>query len=215
MLGNALETRSAEPSSGRSLDKMPTKSSSITTFRYLRVDDLASARCSRCLTIPRCHSARRSSLHRLFRSLLLTSVALISSSFAMQASAQFAKPEDAIKYRKAAFTVLATHFGRVAAMANGRVPFDAKTAVENADAASVMAKFPYAGFVDGSDKGDTKADPKIWTEMDKFKTAAAKMQEDLVKVTAATKGGNLDALKAAVGETSKSCKSCHDTYRKQ
>jgi cytochrome c556 len=42
------------------------------------------------------------------------------------ASAQFAKPEDAIKYRQSALFVMGQHFGRVGAMANGRVPFDAK-----------------------------------------------------------------------------------------
>jgi len=42
--------------------------------------------------------------------------------------------------------VMATHFGRVAAMANGRVPFDAKAAADNAEIATIMSKLPYAGF---------------------------------------------------------------------
>ena len=45
------------------------------------------------------------------------------------AAAQFQKPEDAVKYRKAAFTVMATHFGRLGAMVQGRIPFDAAVAV--------------------------------------------------------------------------------------
>src|SRR5690606_21533449 len=53
-------------------------------------------------------------------------LALAAGTLAAPAMAQFQKPEDAIKYRKAALTVMATHFGRVGAMANGRVPFDAK-----------------------------------------------------------------------------------------
>jgi cytochrome c556 len=35
--------------------------------------------------------------------------------------AQFAKPEDAVKYRQGALFVMAQHFGRIGAMANGRV----------------------------------------------------------------------------------------------
>jgi cytochrome c556 len=31
----------------------------------------------------------------------------------------------------------------------------------------------------------------------------------------AAKGGNIDAIKAAAGETGKACKACHDTYRKE
>eukprot|EP01036_Dinobryon_divergens_P054762 gene54762-73173_t len=51
--------------------------------------------------------------------------------FAAPASAQFAKPEDAIKYRQSALFVMAQHFGRIGAMANGRVPFDAKAAADH------------------------------------------------------------------------------------
>ena len=147
--------------------------------------------------------------------LLMTGAALLGLGLALPAAAQFAKPEDAIKYRKAAVTVRGTHFGRVAARANGRVPFDAKVAAENAEIANMVAKLPYTGFVPGSDKGDTKAEPKIWTETDKFNAAANKMQEEVGKLNVAAKGGNLDAIKAAVGETGKSCKACHDVYRKE
>ena len=152
---------------------------------------------------------------RHFQTLLLTGAALLGSAIALPAAAQFAKPEDAIKYRKAAFTVMATHFGRVAGMANGKIPFDAKAAAENAEIATMMSKLPYAGLVDGSDKGETKAEPKIWAEKDKFNAAATKMQEEMVKLNVAAKGGNLDAIKAAAGDTGKACKACHDTYRKE
>ena len=150
-----------------------------------------------------------------FPSLWIAVAAIAGAGVALPAAAQFAKPEDAIKYRKAAFTVMGTHFGRVAAMANGRIPFDAKAAADNAEIATIASKLPYAGFVEGTDKGETKAEPKIWTEMDKFKGAAAKMQEEMAKLNVAAKSGNIDTIKAAVGETGKSCKACHDAYRKE
>ena len=100
-------------------------------------------------------------------------VAIAGAGVALPAAAQFAKPEDAIKYRKAAMTMMATHFGRVAAMANGRIPFDAKSAADNAEIATIVSKLPFAGFVEGADKGQTKAEPKIWTERDKFNGAAS------------------------------------------
>jgi cytochrome c556 len=147
--------------------------------------------------------------------LFLAIAAVASLGTALPAAAQFAKPEDAIKYRKAAFTVMAAHFGRVAAMANGRIPFDAKAAVDNAEIATTMSKLPYAGFVDGTDKGDTKAKPEIWTERDKFNAAATKMQDEMVKLNAAAKTGDVAVIKAAAGDVGKACKGCHDTYRKE
>ena len=149
------------------------------------------------------------------KSFLIAVVALAAAAVALPAAAQFAKPEDAIKYRKSALSVMGAHFGRVAAMANGRIPFDAKAVAENAEIATYMSKLPYVAFIDGTDKGDTKAEPKIWAEKDKFNAAATKMQDEMVKLNVVAKTGNIDIIKAAVGETGKSCKACHDVYRKE
>ena len=153
-------------------------------------------------------------MKRLLSSLTISAAALAGLATALPAAAQFAKPEDAIKYRKSAMFLEVTHFGRIFAMANGRVPFDAKAVAENAEILAAVSKWQFTGFVDGSDKGDTKAKPEIWTEMDKFREKASKSQEDVVKLNAAAKTGNLDAIKAAAGAVGQSCKSCHDAYRK-
>lgn len=151
---------------------------------------------------------------KMYRSLGMTALALAGLACALPAAAQFAKPEDAIKYRKAGMFMMSQHFGRVFAMANGRMPFDAKAVVDNAELATTISKLPYAGFIEGSDKGDTRAKPEIWTEMDKFKAAASKMQDNMLKLNVAAKGGNIDAIKAAAGEVGKDCKACHDSFQK-
>ena len=132
----------------------------------------------------------------------------------LPAHAQFAKPEDAVKYRKASFTVMAAHFGRLGAMANGRAPYDAKMAAENADVVLTLSKLPWAAFGEGTDKGDTRAKPEIWKEAAKYKDAADKMQAEIGKLNVAAKSGNIDALKAAFGPAAASCKACHDNFRK-
>jgi cytochrome c556 len=149
---------------------------------------------------------------RSLSSILIAAATLVT---ALPAAAQFAKPEDAIKYRKAGMTVMAAHFGRVAGMAQGKIPFDAKVAAQNAEVAAFMSALPFAGFGPGTDKGDTKAKPEIWAEMDKFNASAKKMQDEMAKLNAAAKGGNLDAIKAAAGDVGKTCKGCHDDYRKE
>lgn len=144
-------------------------------------------------------------------SIALAAVATVSAAPAM---AQFQKPEDAIKYRKAAFTVTAAHFSRIGAMANGRVPFDAKVAAENAALVETMSKLPWDAFGPGTDKGDTRALPAIWTEQAQFKAGADKFQAEAAKLNAAAKTGNLDAIKTAFGAVGQTCKACHDSYRK-
>jgi cytochrome c556 len=151
-------------------------------------------------------------MKRIFSTLLMTA---IGASIALPAAAQFAKPEDAIKYRKSALTVMSTHFGRVAGMANGKIPFDAKSAADNAEIAAYLSKLPFVAFIPGTDQGQTKAEPKIWTEKDKFDAGAKTMQDEMAKLAVVAKGGNIDAIKAQVGETGKACKACHDNYRKE
>lgn len=131
------------------------------------------------------------------------------------AAAQFARPEDAIKYRKAAFTVLSTHFARIGAMANGKVPFDAKALADNAAIVMLVQKLPYTAFVAGTDKGDTRAKPEVWTEAEKFRAAEAKMHEAMDKMDAAIKSGNLATIKTSFGVAAQSCKACHDQFRKE
>lgn len=152
-------------------------------------------------------------MNRLLSSLAIWVAALAGLATAVPAAAQFAKPEQAIEYRKSAMFLEFTHFGRIFAMANGRVPFDAKVVAENAEILAAVSKWQFAGFVDGSDKGDTKAKPQLWAEMDKFREKARKNQEDVVRLAAAAKTGNLDAIKTAAGAVGQSCQSCHDAYR--
>ena len=139
---------------------------------------------------------------------------LLALAMSVPAHAQFAKPEDAVKYRKASFTVMGAHFGRLGAMANGRTPYDAKAAAENADIVATLSKLPWSAFGEGTDKGDTRAKPEIWKESAKYKEASDKMQADIMKLNTAAKAGNVEALKAAFGPAAASCKACHDNFRK-
>ena len=127
----------------------------------------------------------------------------------------FQKPEDAIKYRRSAMTVMAVHFGVIGAMANGRAPFDAQAAAHSADVIALVSHLPFAGFVPGTDKGETRAKPEIWTDQAKFKGNAEKMQDAVAKLAAAAKTGNLDTMKAAFGPAANTCKACHDDFRKE
>ncbi len=148
--------------------------------------------------------------------LMLAAATVAGLATALPAAAQFQKPEDAVKYRKAAFTVMATHFGRIGAMVQGRVPFDGAAAAANAEIVRQVATLPFAGFVDGT-HGTEKGTPKtnVWSERAKFDGEAKKMQDEVTKLAAAAKANNLDQLKADFGSAAGTCKSCHDSFRNQ
>jgi cytochrome c556 len=147
----------------------------------------------------------------MIRLLLASAVGLVT---AWPAAAQFQKPEDAVKYRKAAYTVMAAHFGRIGAMAQGRVPYDATAAAANAAIVAQMSTLPFAGFVEGT-AGTEKGTPKgnVWTERAKFDAAAKKMQSEVANLATVAKANDLDQLKTAFGSAAASCKACHDDFR--
>ena len=146
---------------------------------------------------------------------LLSLVLIAAAAVYGPAHAQFAKAEDAVKYRKNALFVMQQNFARVAGMAGGKIAFDAKVAAESAAVAEYVSRLPWAAFGEGTDKGDTRAKPEIWKERAKFDEYADKMQTEMVKLSAAAKTGNLDSIKAAVNATGGTCKTCHDAYRKE
>jgi cytochrome c556 len=136
------------------------------------------------------------------------------SAVAFPAAAQFAKAEDAVKYRQSTMFVMSQHFGRLGAMANGRVAFDAKAAAENAAIVETLSKLPWAAFGPGTDmEGNTKALPAVWKDNAKFKEASEKMMGEIAKLNTAAKAGTLDALKAQFGNAGGTCKGCHDNFR--
>lgn len=134
----------------------------------------------------------------------------------LSAHAQFAKIEDAVKYRKAAFQVMGNHMGRVGAVVKGERPYD-KASVE-ADVAIIemMSKLPWQAFPAGSDNiGDTTAHPAIWKEPEKYQAAAEKMQAEVAKLSVAARSGDLASIRTAFGNTGQSCKACHDNFRRK
>ncbi|MDM0051474.1 cytochrome c [Variovorax sp. J22R115] len=142
---------------------------------------------------------------------ILITLAAACAAISAPAAAQFAKTEDAIKYRQSAMFIQGQHVGRLGAMAAGRVPYDAVVAVSNAEVVAQISRLPWAGFGPGTEGG--KAKPEIWKEQAKFKELSERLMGDTDKLLVAAKAGNLDALKTAMGAVGETCKTCHDTFR--
>ena len=131
------------------------------------------------------------------------------------AYAQFAKPEDAIRYRQSVMFLMNQHFGRMFAVVKGQNPYDKAAFEQNAALVETLATLPWEAFmVPGTDKGKTGLKSSAFKEKDKFMQDAKKMEAETAKLAATAQTGNMDAIKAQLGETAKSCKSCHDDFRK-
>jgi cytochrome c556 len=141
-----------------------------------------------------------------------TVVALALAAIAVPAVAQQMKVEDQVKYRRAAYNVIALNFGSLGAMAQDKKPFNQDEAVRNADIVAILATTPKGFFGEGTDK-DTKAKPEIWSKRADFDDKMEKMIAQAQKLPAAARGGDGAAFKKQVGDTAAACKACHDDYR--
>ena len=126
-------------------------------------------------------------------------LAVSGSLYSAGASAQFAKPDDAIKYRQSAFTVLTTHMGRLGAMARGDVPFDAAAAQASARVVEVVSHLPWDAFPPGSNTGAAKIKGDPWKDAAAFTKLQGDLKAQTAKLPAAV--ATLDGLKAQVGAT--------------
>jgi cytochrome c556 len=128
---------------------------------------------------------------------------------------QFAKPDDAIAYRKAVMVLSAQHFGRMGAMVKGEKPFDQKVFSSNAFLVSTFSRLPWEAFmVPGSDQGSTAMKPEALKEKGKFEQVAKAFENAAAALNATAASGNLDSVKDPFGKAAQSCKECHSQFKR-
>ena len=129
------------------------------------------------------------------------------------AYAQFKKPEDAIKYRQSAFTVMANSFGKIGAVVKGEAPFNKDEVAKNAAVVAMISTLPWQAFGPGTEGGN--ALPVVWSDNAKFKAAGEKMQLAVANLNTAAQSGDQEAIKKAFGAAGATCKGCHDDFKKK
>ena len=128
--------------------------------------------------------------------------------------AQFARTDDAIKYRQAVMFIIGQHVGRMAAVVRGKQPYNREDFAQNAALVETLSKLPWDAFlVAGSDTGDTKMRSEALKNQDMFKQAAQNMEIEVAKLVSASKSGEFNVMQKQFGTVGKSCKECHEQFR--
>jgi cytochrome c556 len=68
-------------------------------------------------------------------------------------------------------------------------------------------------FPAGSDKGNTKAAPTVWSDQAGFQKAAMQLTTTAEALASAAKSGDATAVAAAFKEVGEACGACHKEYR--
>lgn len=128
---------------------------------------------------------------------------------------QFAKPEDAIKYRKSVMFLILQHFMRMGAVVQGKAEYDKDAFAANAETVAMLAKLPWEAFMTpGTDKGDTIMTSAVFEKPDQFEKINESFQTDTAMLASTAQGGDLNAIKAQFGKVAQNCNACHKQFRK-
>ncbi len=129
------------------------------------------------------------------------------------AFAQFAKTEDAVKYRQSVMFLIGQHFSRMGAVVKGEAPYNKEAFEKNAVLVESLYRLPLEAFLaPGSDKGSGMKAEAL-SQKDKFAQMHKATETELAKLVAAAKAGDMNAIKPQFGAAGGSCKACHDAYR--
>ncbi len=130
------------------------------------------------------------------------------------AYAEFAKPEDAIEYRKSAMFLIAQHFKRMGAVVQGKSAYDKDGFSVNSDVVAMLSTLPWeASMEPGTDKGDTTLSSAVFDKPVQFKKAAESFETATAMLASTAKGGDPDSIKAQFGQVAQNCKNCHQQFR--
>lgn len=147
--------------------------------------------------------------HVLIATILGASTLLASGTAAAQA-----KPEDVIKFRKGVYQVVGWHVRPMGAMVKGQMPYNQAAFVKNAEIVAMMSHVAPEAFAAGSDKGETRAKPEIWSDAAGFKKVMDGFQAEAEKMVQVAKTSTtVDGVRNQFSALSKSCGACHDNYR--
>ena len=129
------------------------------------------------------------------------------------ALAQFAKTEDAVKYRQSAMFLIGQHFSRMGAVVKGEAPYNKEAFEKNAVLVESLYRLPLEAFLTpGSDKGSGMKAEAL-SQKEKFTQMHKATEAELAKLVAAAKAGDMNAIKPQFGAAVGSCKACHDAFR--
>ena len=119
---------------------------------------------------------------------------------------------DPVKARQAKMKSIGGSMKLLGQMAKGEVGYDAAKAEDAVQIIHTTIHGYTELFPAGSDKGETTAAPKIWADMDGFKTIAGNLETASAGAIPVA-GQGLDALRGSLGNIGKNCKECHEGFR--
>jgi cytochrome c556 len=145
--------------------------------------------------------------------LMPAALAIALGAVVMQGAFAQAKPEVLVKQRQAKMILQGKYFGPLAAMAQGKAPYNANVLQRNAGFLDNLTRMAWDGY-DPSTKGEkSRTLPAAYDNKAKFDEYVSRLENDTAKLVALSRSGDEAAVKAQIGAVGKVCGDCHEDFR--
>lgn len=124
-----------------------------------------------------------------------------------------AKPDVMVKQRQSVMTLQGKYLGPMAAMAQGKAPYNAGVVQRNAGFLDNLSRMAWDGFDPGTKGEKSRALPAVYDNKAKFDEAASRLENEASKLAAVSRSGDEAAVKAQIGAVGKACGACHESFR--
>ena len=125
------------------------------------------------------------------------------------------KPEQLVRQRQSVMVLQGKYFGPMAAMAQGKVPYNADVIRRNAAFLDNLSRMPWDGFDPVTKDVKSNALPAVYEQQDKFKEAASRLENEAHKLYQVSQSGDENTVKAQIGAVGKACGGCHENFRQK
>jgi cytochrome c556 len=149
--------------------------------------------------------------------LLIASLSLLATTVALTGcggEVPDTHPDQPVSKRRAVFKEFTRTLEPMGLVARDRQPYQAASFLEQAQALKKLSAQPWPLFTTDSNYPPTKANAKVWQQPGEFKVAQEQFQQAVDELAQAAAGSDLERIRTSVNNVQKSCKACHDTYRK-
>ena len=144
-------------------------------------------------------------MRRVMISALAVTVGIVST-------AAFATDDPIVTRKKLMSSSGVAFYGVGKQMVEGKIDFNPVVAASVLATVDAVAYSFGDYFPEGSDQGDTRASPDIWTKMDDFQKDLAELREK-TDAALASKPATLEDFKTAFGSINEVCSDCHKEFR--
>jgi len=153
----------------------------------------------------------------MHKTILTAAAALAMSTLVVSGLARAAEPDEIAAARIGYFKLVNLEMGGLAAMAQGKAPYDAEKAKALASDLGTLSGYLHddllmPGTSNAELAGKTRALPAIWEKPEDYRAKAESFRQAVVDLNQVA-GQGQEALAPAVGKLGATCKACHDDYR--